>query len=57
MARTVTVRDAEGTEFRCTRLQWERIHEPAGRTLVTDENGRTVRKPARKAAENTDSGD
>lgn len=55
MALTVTVRDTEGGEFRCTRIQWERIHEPAGLTLVTDEHGKTVRKP--RKTENTDTGD
>ena len=57
MARTVTVRDTEGSTFRCTRLQWERLHQPAGYELVADEDGKPTRKPSRKAPESTDTGD
>ena len=53
MAATVTVKDTEGGTFRCTRLQWERLHQPAGLELVADENGKPPRKTSRKAAEST----
>lgn len=56
MAATVTVRDEHGTEFRCTRLQWERIHQPAGRKLVANEDGSKPRTTTRKAVK-ADEGD
>lgn len=57
MARTVTVHDpATDSTFQATRTQWERLHAPAGRELVADEDGQPVRqkakpKPAEPAAE------
>lgn len=40
MAQTVTVHDpATDSTFQATRTQWERLHQPAGRTLIADENG------------------
>ena len=58
MARTVKVHDpATDTTFNATRTQWERLHAPAGRELVADENGnppisqKAKPKPADPAAE------
>jgi len=49
MARTVTVYDpATGSTFRATRTQWNRLHQPAGRRLVTDEDGQPARPKAQK---------
>ena len=56
MAATVDVDDAQGGTFRCTRTQWERLHQPAGLELVADEDGKPARKTSRKP-ENTDTGD
>lgn len=56
MARTVTIHDpATGDTFRATRIQWERIHEPAGRELVTDEDGNAPKIASkRKTIESTE---
>jgi hypothetical protein len=49
MARTVTVHDpATGSTFRATRLQWNRLHQPAGCELVADENGAAPERPKAK---------
>ena len=56
MAATVTVQDEHGSEFRCTRLQWDRIHKPAGRKLVANEDGSKPRTTTRKA-DKADEGD
>jgi len=49
MARTVTVHDpATGSTFRATRLQWDRLHQPAGCELVADEDGVTIERPKAK---------
>lgn len=48
MVRPVTVHDpVTGSTFTATRTQWERLHEPAGRQLVTDEDGNTVGRKAK----------
>ncbi len=48
MAQTVTVQDNEGNPFRCTRNQWEALHQPAGLKLLADENG-DAPKPSKTA--------
>lgn len=52
MAATVTVHDpATDSTFQTLRIQWERLHAPAGRTLVADENGQPVSQKAKPKPE------
>lgn len=48
MAQTVTIHDpATDSTFQATRHQWERLHRPAGRVLVADEDGNPTRQKAK----------
>ena len=46
MALTVLIEDpTTGSQFRATRHQWDRLHQPAGRIMLEDENGNPPPKP------------